>query len=144
MNAPRPSLPETLLLDYAAGAASPGIALLLSTHLVMSEESRALLAMMESLGGALLEDIEGEPLECISAGGALERAAADEGGPVFDPWPENSGPTEAGWMKGAPLTFDQPPDPLLAVDAEGDGASRWRWLGCRPVRTPRPRTASAH
>ena len=50
MSAARPS-PEALLLDYAAGGASPAIGLLVATHLSMSTQGRELFAMMEAIGG---------------------------------------------------------------------------------------------
>ena len=71
--------PEALLLDYAAGNAGPATSLLLATHLAMSKESRGLLALMEAAGGAFFDDLDGEPLERISAASALDRASMPDG-----------------------------------------------------------------
>ena len=123
-----PPLPETLLFDYAAGAASPAIGLLIAAHLSMSKDSRALLATMESVGGALLEDLEDEPLERVSAADVL--AIADRG---EDDAPLNSEPAleRSGPRTSSPSTFvkDALPEPLQAAESEIGGDRRWRWLG---------------
>lgn len=48
--------PNEMLADYASGAASPGVALLVSAHLTHSPESRRKVEEFEALGGALLAD----------------------------------------------------------------------------------------
>lgn len=127
MSSARP-LPEGLLLDYAAGAASPAIGLLMATHLSMSKESRALFATMESIGGAFLEDLDGEPLERISAADAL--AIADE---AKESELEEAGPVlqRAAPRGGTPPSFagDELPLPLQTAEKEVGGDRRWRWLG---------------
>ena len=49
---------DALLLAYAAGTASEAEALAMSTHLTFCPECRAKLATAESVGGALLDQIE--------------------------------------------------------------------------------------
>ncbi len=121
-------LPEALLLDYAAGVASPAIGLLMATHLSISKEGRSLFATLESVGGALLEDLDDEPLERISADAALAMADGSEDGDLWqvEPALERSGPRNS-----APPTFvrDELPLPLRAAEAEIGGDQRWRWLG---------------
>lgn len=52
-------LPDTeMLVDYASGAATPGCALLMATHLTHAPQSRQQVAEMERIGGALLSDEE--------------------------------------------------------------------------------------
>ena len=48
--------PDELIADYACGATSPGVALLMATHLTHSPESRAKLRDYENVGGMLLSD----------------------------------------------------------------------------------------
>lgn len=125
-------LPESLLLDYAAGAAGPAIGLLIATHLSMSKESRRLFAVMEAVGGALLEELDDEPLARISADAVF--AIADGDTPMRttqDPWLERPFLTRTGPRTGAPPTFrytDLPP-PLQAMESDVGGDRRWRWLG---------------
>ena len=54
---PRHHLDEALLLDYAAGAAPEGAALLIASHLALCPDCRALATRLESLGGALMSDL---------------------------------------------------------------------------------------
>ncbi|MEM9625595.1 MAG: ChrR family anti-sigma-E factor [Pseudomonadota bacterium] len=123
-----PPLPEPLLFDYATGASSPAIGLLMAAHLSMSRESRALLATMEAVGGALLEDLDDEPLERISAADVLAIADRDEDdvSKMAELVLERSGPRAS-----VPPTFvqDALPEPLRAAESELGGDRRWRWLG---------------
>ncbi len=121
-------LPEELLLDYAAGAASPAIGLLMATHLSMSKESRTLFATMEMIGGALLEDLDDEPLERISAADALAIFDPDNGS---NPWRAEPALERPSWRTGAPPTFVRGdlPSPLQAAEDEAGGDQRWRSLG---------------
>jgi len=65
--------PEELLTDYARGATTPGLALLVASHLERAEESRGAVAAYERVGGALLQD--SQPIE-MSAG-SLDAALAE-------------------------------------------------------------------
>lgn len=61
-----------LLLDYAAGSADEPISLMLATHLALCPECRDEVARFESIGGALLEEIEPaalapDALDCLLA-----------------------------------------------------------------------------
>ncbi|MEM6973408.1 MAG: ChrR family anti-sigma-E factor [Pseudomonadota bacterium] len=48
--------PMALLTDYASGSATPGLSLLVASHLTYAPSARAKVAEMERLGGALLRD----------------------------------------------------------------------------------------
>ena len=53
---------DELLAAYAAGATSPGLSLLVASHLTLAPEARDKVAAFESLGGATLAKDEAEPL----------------------------------------------------------------------------------
>ena len=48
--------PEEILADYASGATSPGVALLVASHLTHAPDSRARVREFEEVGGVLLAD----------------------------------------------------------------------------------------
>lgn len=87
---PSRCLPADWLLGYASGASPEPVALLVATHLAMCPTCRARAEALESVGGAMLEEIEpSEPPQ-----GALEAILARLGEP------------------------DAPPDPALPLDPE--------------------------
>ena len=51
--------PDEMLADYACGATTPGVSLLLATHLTQSAASRAKVREFERIGGALLDEAPG-------------------------------------------------------------------------------------
>ncbi|MCP1335715.1 ChrR family anti-sigma-E factor [Futiania mangrovi] len=53
---------EDLLLEYAAGSMPEPLALLVATHLTLCPACRAEAARLETLGGAMLEEIGPEPV----------------------------------------------------------------------------------
>ncbi len=53
---------DALLAAYASGTASPGMSLLVETHLAMAPAARPRLAEMESVGGVLLEGTTPAPM----------------------------------------------------------------------------------
>jgi putative transcriptional regulator len=72
MTPPAHHPPEELLLDYAAGSADEPTSLMLATHLALCPECRDTVACFESVGGALLEEIEPaalapDALDCLLA-----------------------------------------------------------------------------
>lgn len=125
------ALPEALLLDYAAGAASPAISLLMATHLSMSDDSQALLAMLETIGGAMLEDLEDEPLERISATSALALMSESVSRPVQDlpPKAEASSPRRSHGETPPGFRENDLPAPLQLAGAAANRGERWRKLG---------------
>ena len=68
--------PDEMLADYACGATSPGIALLVAAHLTQAPEARHRVSEIERIGGVLL--VEEEPAEMPEA--ALDRVLAAIGG----------------------------------------------------------------
>ncbi len=62
MSLPRHHLEDDLLLDYAAGAASEAVGLVVACHLTLCTSCRARLAAAERVGGALLEAAPGTAL----------------------------------------------------------------------------------
>ncbi len=85
-----PALPEELLLDYAAGNASPALSLLMATHVSMSSDGQDLLTLLEGIGGVLLETLDAEPLERVSAMSVLDKA--DAGDPAIPLRPRSTIP----------------------------------------------------
>lgn len=60
---------DTLLIDYAGGALCEGASLAVAIHLAFCPSCRHEVAEMEAVGGALLDDLEPEPLSngCLEA-----------------------------------------------------------------------------
>lgn len=87
--------PNEMLVEYASGAATPGIALLVAAHLTHAPESRRKVAELEALGGALLADEAPAVMRegaLKAALGALEAGAEEprpargiDGGPLPRP-----------------------------------------------------------
>jgi putative transcriptional regulator len=129
MNVRHP-VPDELLLDYTVGSTGPGKSLLVATHLAMCESSQERYVMLQEVGGALLESLDGCRLERISVDAVLARADAVAGDdPSTTPaaaktkLPVPSGPL-GGKLEGIEL-----PSPLLPLAHQVQGASAWRRLG---------------
>ena len=56
-------LTDDLLMAYAAGNLPEAFNLVVATHISMSDESRARLGAFEAVGGAMLEELDGVPVE---------------------------------------------------------------------------------
>lgn len=130
MTAARP-VPEALLMDYAAGVTGSATGLLMAAHLAMSEESRRLFTLMEGIGGALLENTEGETLERISAAGILERLDREQDEAAADRLPKKSVLPRHSPRAGSPAAFlyDDLPHAVRTAENEIGGDRRWRWIG---------------
>lgn len=104
---------DDLLLRYAAGRLSAAPSLVMACHLSMSEESRGRLDVLESLGGALLEE---QPLATI-APDLFDRTLAR----LQDAAPTVALPRYDHQRLGMGVDL---PEPLrrCAID-------RWRWMG---------------
>ena len=63
---------EDLLLAYAAGRLDPGQHLAVATHLLPCAQCRGLVASLEAVGGAVLDDLA----PTMMAGGALDAVEA--------------------------------------------------------------------
>lgn len=75
---------DTLLIDYAGGALCEGAALVVATHTAFCPCCRRMVGEMEAVGGALLDDLEPEPLspDCLDALMArIDREAAPRPAP---------------------------------------------------------------
>lgn len=121
-------LPEALLMDYAAGTASPAVSLLMASHLTMNGEGRSSFDLMQSVGGALLDDIAGDPLEHISVDSVLARIDEADDAHALN----TSAPLlPQAQRAGTPPTFhdDVLPAPLRDAQAIAGGDQRWRRLG---------------
>lgn len=81
--------PEAMLADYAAGAVSPGIALLVASHIDRVEGSRSLVARFEGIGGGLLAEERPEAMPEGALDAVLARIDAYDGRPPrrFEPGP---------------------------------------------------------
>ena len=65
--------PDELLLDYASGALSEPMSLVVATHLALAPQARRRVSEFEELGGAMLDDIEAEPVEDDAVDALLDR-----------------------------------------------------------------------
>ena len=65
--------PEELLLDYASGSLNEAVSLVVSGHLHYCPECRGQVAVLEAIGGAMLEQIEPAPLSDSLLSVVMER-----------------------------------------------------------------------
>ncbi|MBL8659951.1 MAG: cupin domain-containing protein [Rhodospirillales bacterium] len=105
---------DELIVDFATGALGEGPALVVATHAAMCGSCRARVALVEAVGGLMLEDLEGEP---VSAGLLDETLAMlDEG--------------EDAATVAAPVAAtddrEQVPEPLLRYIGRGLSHLVWR------------------
>lgn len=121
MNVRHPA-PDELLLDYACGAAAPGKSLLVRTHAAMCGEARRRLALMERVGGTVLEMLAGERLNRITADTVLDAPESDD--VPFDRRVEVPGAGEPTVVDGITL-----PGPLAAYAGVIADRRSWRTLG---------------
>ena len=70
---------DALLLDYATGALSLPLEVLVETHLAMNEESAKTMNMLMKLGGVLLEDSDPVSLSEGALENVLKAMEQDEG-----------------------------------------------------------------
>jgi putative transcriptional regulator len=88
---PEHHVPEEMLLAYAAGSASEAHALVCAVHLTTCEVCRDELALLEQVGGALLEDAPASaPIAARPAAEASPAGRWREGGalpPGAEGWP---------------------------------------------------------
>lgn len=73
--------PDEMIADYASGATSPGMSLLMAAHMTQSPETRAKLHEFEQFGGVLLSE---EPMVAMSDG-ALDAVLSKLDGPSDAP-----------------------------------------------------------
>jgi putative transcriptional regulator len=80
MNAPRHHPPEELLFDYATGACGEALGLVVATHLALCPGCRRDVAMLDQLGGELVDELSHDGEE--PAGLASLKASLDSEAPV--------------------------------------------------------------
>jgi putative transcriptional regulator len=127
MNVRHP-VPDELLLDYAVGSTGPGKSLLVATHLAMCPSSQERYAMLQEVGGELLESLDGCRLERISVDAVLARAEAISGDEPPTPPSTAKRPAPSGPLGGKLEGIDLP-SPLLPLAHQVQGAGAWRRLG---------------
>ena len=134
--------PEEILADYAAGAASPGVSLLVAAHLNHAPESRDRVRGYENVGGALLRSEES-----VSVGpDALARTLNMIDLPdeiTNDVSPRAEGPLPTVVMDELGVAFDEIPwkfqlPGVSAVELDGFDGEKVSLLRARPgARVPK-------
>jgi len=102
-----------LLLDYAAGSTGEAAGLALATHLALCPECREVVAQFESVGGALLEEIQPAAMPPDALDDLLARLDEPASVPKCRPAAEVAAP--------GPL-----PQPLRSYIGDGLEAIRWK------------------
>lgn len=118
-----------LLLDYAAGSLAEPVALAVATHACLCPICRAEVAGMESVGGALLHDIEPARVSGDALAQTLARLDAASPAPATAPAPSHEFDEETKTQIPGALR------PYLGGDLR---SLRWRWQGpdLREARLP--------
>jgi putative transcriptional regulator len=111
MNNIRHTVPDDLLMGYAAGALPQPFDLVVATHVSLSDDARARLAGFEAVGGAVLEEMEGAAL----ADDSFDRTLARIAGKAPEPY---RAPSRGIF-----------PTPLQRVVGGDEGAVKWKSLG---------------
>lgn len=115
---------DPLLIDYAGGGLCEGASLAVATHMAFCPCCRRMVGEMEAVGGALLDDLEPEPLspDCLDA--LMARIDREEAG---RPAPPPCRPAAA--RVPAPAgTLPAIPEPLRGYLGAGLKGQRWRFL----------------
>lgn len=110
---------DTLLMDYAGGGLGEAGSLVVATHLALCPGCRHAVEELEAVGGALLEELQPDPV----APGALDTLLARLDDPD-EPPPRRTRP--AGTLAAAPLL----PEPLRRY--VGDDPARLHWRSAMP------------
>lgn len=113
MKQPTHHLTDPLLTAYAAGTLPEAFSLVVATHVSLCDDCRAQLAALESVGGALLDDVDAVALDAGALAATLDRIAAQD----------SARPAPAPRVKGV---F---PEPLRAYVGGDFDTVRWRPVG---------------
>ena len=70
--------PEELLLDYASGGLNEAVSLIVAGHLHYCADCRKQLAVLEAIGGAILERVEPEPISNSMLSSVMDRLGEPE------------------------------------------------------------------
>lgn len=119
-------LPEEMLLDHAAGSLPEPVALFVATHLALCPACREAEARLEAVGGALLDEIDPEPIEGGGVDALFARIEATAAKPNMTAEPET-----ATASAGAVSSDNTPmlPRPLRDYVANGIETLNWRRRG---------------
>ncbi|SFD01312.1 ChrR family anti-sigma-E factor [Tropicimonas isoalkanivorans] len=71
----RHRIPDEILAEYAAGDLAEAFGLVVASHVSLCTESRERLEEIEAVGGAILEDVEAEPMGAGSLEATLAKIA---------------------------------------------------------------------
>ena len=110
------SVPEEFLLDFAAGTAPEPVAVLIDSHVALDPASRTKLRQLETIGGALLNDVQPADVGPDALDRVLARLGAQEQ------------PARRQRRAAAPAA-DPLPAPLSAYVPHGLASLRWRYRG---------------
>ena len=110
----RHTLPDDLLMGYAAGVLPQPFDLVVATHVSLNDEARVRLAGFDAVGGAVLDDMDQAPL----ADDSLERTLARIAG--------TAGKTPAPKPTPSQGIF---PAPLQTIVGGDEAAVKWKSLG---------------
>ncbi len=102
--------PDEMLADYACGATSPGVSLLIAAHLTEAPESRRRVSEFEEIGGVLLTEQD----EADMSASALDKTLAMLDAPLA----EDTAPAKIG----GPL-----PRPILDMMGHGFEEIPWKF-----------------
>lgn len=105
------SVPDDILMGYAAGSLAKAFDLVLATHVSLSDDARARLETFEAIGGSVLEDLDAADV----ADDSLEQTLA-----------KIRGAAPARRVQPSNGTF---PVPLQDVVGGDEDAVRWRSVG---------------
>lgn len=103
---------ESLLLAYAGGATDEATGLIVATHMAFCAQCREAVALMEKIGGGLLETLPAVPLSQTARDAALARL--DEAAPM---------------APRLPPSRDGTPNVLRHYLGGDLSQVRWRWMG---------------
>jgi putative transcriptional regulator len=112
MNTIRHTVPDHLLMGYAAGVLPQPFDLVVATHVSLNDEARARLAGFEAVGGAMLDDMD----EAALSDDSLERTLARIAGTA--PAPRPTTPSRGIF-----------PAPLRKIVGGDEDAVTWKNLG---------------
>lgn len=99
---------EDILRSYAAGATTPGVALLVATQMAQAAEARASVERFERMGGALFAVSPGAEMSEGALSAVLDRLD-DDGGAQVDPPCFDAGPLPSAVMTAVGQDFNRIP-----------------------------------
>ncbi|MEM7057076.1 MAG: ChrR family anti-sigma-E factor [Pseudomonadota bacterium] len=131
--------PDEMIADYACGATSPGMSLLMAAHLTQSPESRARLHEFEHVGGVLLADEAPIEMSADAFGTVLAQLDAPSEAPIVATVGDD-GPLPRPVLEQIGLGFEDIPwkfrlPGVSSYDFDGFGDETVQLLRARPGAT---------